>query len=43
MNSDKMGAVNIGTNSRRLVEGRPTIRTVTEEDFAFQRIPMHGF
>ena len=37
MNRDKMGAINIGTNFLRLMEDRPTIRTMTEEDLAFHR------
>ena len=37
MNRDKMGAINIGTNFLRLMEDKPTIRTMTEEDLAFHR------
>ena len=37
MNRDKMGAINIGANFLRLMEDRPTIRTMTEEDLSFHR------
>ena len=40
MNKDKMGAVNISTNFTRLMQGKSTIRIMTEEDLAFHRASM---
>jgi hypothetical protein len=37
MNRDRMGATNIGANFMRLLEGKPPIRSMSEEDLAFHR------
>ena len=37
MNRDKMGAVNIGTNFQRLMQGRAPIKAMTQQDLAFHQ------
>ena len=37
LNRDRNGATNIGTNFKRLFEGKVPIRTMSEEDLAFHR------
>jgi len=37
LNRDKNGAINIGTNFKRLFEGRVPIRSMSDEDLAFHR------
>ena len=37
LNRDRNGATNIGTNFARLFEGKPPIRSMSEEDLAFHR------
>ena len=37
LNRDKNGATNIGTNFKRLLDGRLPVRSMTDEDLAFHR------
>jgi transposase len=37
LNRDKNGAINIGTNFKRLFEEKTPIRSMTDEDIAFHR------
>ena len=37
VNRDKNGAINIGTNFQRLMEDKPPVRSMTDEDLAFHR------
>ncbi len=37
LNRDRNGATNIGTNFKRLLDGRLPVRSMTDEDLAFHR------